>query len=101
MSRYSVLIVSLYLLVGVTGVGIDSAAAARYPLIVAKTIETSVGNFVIYVPTSNGNFRATVYLESSSGNLQTCANMAWFDDNNNPQTSANVCSDNSEKGGFV
>lgn len=76
-------------------------SVANSPLIVVKRKDTTVGNYVIYVPTSSGGFRATVYLESPNGTEQTCASMSWFDDNNNPQTSANVCSDSSAKGGFV
>jgi hypothetical protein len=88
------------LLVILLFVGVSSLARAKSPLIVAKRKYTSVGTFVIYVPATNGNFRATVYLESPAGNEPTCASMSWSDDYN-PQTSANICSDNSAKGGFV
>jgi hypothetical protein len=75
-------------------------AAATYPVILVRRTDTAVGNYVIAVPASSGNFRATVYPESTSGISQTCASMSWTDDNNNPQTSANVW-DSSAKGGFV
>jgi hypothetical protein len=78
-----------------------SLNASSYPTIVVRRTDSVVGNYVIFVPASSGNFRATVYLESTSGISQTCASMSWYDDNNNPQTSANVCSDSSAKGGFV
>lgn len=76
-------------------------STASSPVIVVKRKDTVVGTFVIYAPASSGGFRATVYLESPNGIEQTCASMSWFDDNNNPQTCANVCSDSSAKGGFV
>jgi hypothetical protein len=89
------------LLVVLSLIGVSSLGQANSPVIVVKRKDTSAGNFVIYVPASNGSFRATVYLESPNGGEQTCASMSWFDDNNTPQTSANVCSDTSAKGGFV
>jgi len=89
-----------YLLVIFLLGGVGSVARANSPIIVAKRKYTSVGSFVIYVPASSSSFRATVYLESPAGNQPTCASMSWSDDYN-PQTSANLCSDNSAKGGFV
>lgn len=92
-------IVAFMLILSIAGV--DSHAAATYPVILVRRTDSAVGTFVILTPQSNGNFRATVYLEAQNGTVQTCASMSWTDGNNNTQTSENVCSDSSAKGGFV
>lgn len=78
-----------------------AAVAGCVPTIVASVVETTTGNFTLATPSANGNYEMIVYLEASSGTAQTCASVSWYDDNGNPQTSANVCSDSSAKGGFV
>lgn len=83
---------------------LSMAATANAPSIVASVAETAVGNYVLFTPAANGNYRATVYLEATIGvaNL-TCANVSWVDDNNNGQTApaSPVCTDRGGKGSFV
>lgn len=74
-------------------------ASASVPVIVATASETTTGNYVIYVPAADGDYRASVYMESTGGSPFVCGSVSWTDDLNNTATS--FCSDGTSHGFLV
>lgn len=74
-------------------------ASASVPTIVATASETTTGNYVLYVPTADGDYRASVYAESTGGSPFVCGSVSWTDDLNN--TAGSFCSDSSSHGYVV
>lgn len=78
-----------------------SFGSASVPVIVGSVVATTSGNTTIYTPTADGNYRASVYIESGGGSPFICAFVAFANDFNSNISSPTVCSDGTSQGQFV